>query len=60
MPYGSGVTPMRADTKRVLLVKRLTAIQTALGGAAHAANNAGRNDTIWRLREKIVRAKAGL
>ncbi len=57
MPFTSGTTPVKSDTIRVLLYKKLTALQKRSG--ALAANNPQVNDTIYRLRTRIDNALAG-
>ena len=55
---GSGTTPKMGDTKLILLTKILGAIQN--NGGSSSANDPKRSDTVYRLRRKIVRARAGI
>jgi hypothetical protein len=54
---GSGSVPQIHDTRRILLYKLLGLLQSASG--AVASNNPKFNDTIWRLRYKLVKARRG-
>ncbi len=56
---GSGAVPQTGDTRLFLLAKRLGAIQNGLA-SPNSGNNPKPNDTVWMLRRKIVKAKAGL
>lgn len=49
--YANGTTPLLTDTKRVILVRWLTVLQTRSG--ALAKNNASATDTKRQLEVKI-------
>lgn len=55
--YGSGTVPQKGDTRRVLLAKKLAALQALPGSLP--ANNEKRSDTIYRLRTRITNALNG-
>lgn len=53
---GSGTVPKNADTRRILLAKKVGAAQNVAGASAQAANHPKRKDTLYRLRWKLVKA----
>ena len=58
--YSDGTSARRTDSKHVISVKWLGAIQNNLAGAAFAANNPIKTDTSVVILRKIDSAKAGV
>jgi len=57
--YGSGVIAKEFDTRRMLLVKRLTSL-ISKRGTTNQANYPFITDTSYMLRKKIVRVLNGI